>query len=35
MVNGCSSSCDGESDYKSGVTPKRDKTTKKKAEQWL
>ena len=35
MVNGCSSSSDGESDYKSGVRPKRDKTAKKKAEQWL
>ena len=35
MANGCSSSCDGESDYESGVTPKRDKSTKKKAEQWL
>ena len=29
-ANGCSSSCDDESDYESRVTPKRDKTAKKK-----
>ena len=28
-------SYDSESDYEFGVTPKRDKTAKKRSEQWL
>ena len=34
-TNGCSSSCNNESNCESRITPTRDKTAKKKSERWV